>query len=218
LEVVSNLITLLRGHGKESRIAQTEFALLLIDRLEHPASDATNPSSPSDAACTNPATLVLTSKSIIRGTVTEAREEVVFRVDCPKVPPLTTMSGMPLGRRATLVPPQLLVQESVFRRHLAALPPACDDFLLSRTPPPAHILTLEKSKSRETGFTLRPNSENCRTEKRKRASDETLYVVKKIKPNPRDLFPLRIVGTVSTRSRPNEGTFNTNPFATRSFS
>jgi len=212
------LVTLLHRHGKESRLTQTEFALLLIDRLDHPVSDPTNPSGPSDTACANPATLVLTGKSIIRGTITEVREEVVFRAECPKVSPLTTMSGMPLGRRPTLVSPQLLAQGSVFRRHLTALPPDCDGFLLWRTPPPPHLLTLVKPQSRaETGFKLHPNSESCRTEKRKRASDETLYVVKKVKPNPcRDLFPQRIVE--QRVSRLNVGLNNTKPFATRSFS
>jgi len=219
LEVVNNLVKLLHGHGKESRLAQTEFALLLIDRLDHPASDFTNPSRPSDTACANPATVVLTHKSIIRGTITEAREDVVFHVECPKMSPLTTMNRVPLGRRPTLVSPQLLVQESVFRRHLTALPSICDNFLLWRTPPPAHLLTLEKPQSRaETGFTIRPNSENCRTEKRKRATDETIYVVKKVKPNPRDLVSTRIAGTASTSSPPNKGIVNTNPFATRRFS
>lgn len=217
-EVVNNLVTLLHGHGEKTRLAQPEFALLLIDCLDHPALDPTNPSSPSDTPCSNPATLVLTGESIIRGTVTEVREEILFRVECPKMSPLTTMSGMPLGRRPTLGSSQLLIQESVFRRHLTALPPACDGFLLWRTPPPAHLLTLVKSQSRaETGFKLHSGPENCRTEKRKRAIDETLYVVKKVKPNPlRDLFPPRIVG--QRASHPKEGISNTNPFATRSFS
>jgi hypothetical protein len=202
LEVVSNLVTLLHGHGKERRLAQSEFALLLVDRLDHPASDPTNTSSPSNTACANPATLVLTGESVIRGTVTEARGEAVFRVERPKMSPLTTMSGMPLGRRPTLLSPKLPAQEAGFRRHLTALPPACDDFLLWRTPPPPHLLAVKKPQSRaQTCFTLRLRPEICRTEKRKRASDETFYVVKKVKPNPRDLFPPRIVGTASTRSR-----------------
>ena len=218
LEVINNLATLLHGHGKEGRLAQTEFALLLIDCLDHPELDPTNPSSPSDTPCANPATLVLTGKSIIRGTVTEVREEVLFRVECPKMSPLTTLSGMPLGRRPTLVSPQLLIQGSAFRRHLTALPPACGGFLLWRTPPPAHLLTLVKPQSRAgTGFKLHSDPENSRTEKRKRAIDETLYVVKKVKPNPlRDLFPPRIVGQRASHLK--EGISNTNPFATRSFS
>lgn len=217
LQVLNNLVTLLHGHGKESRLAQAEFALLLIDCLDHSVSVPTNPSSPFNTACANPATLVLTDKSIIRGTVTEVREDAVFRVECPKISPLTTMSGMPLGRRPTLVPPQLLIQGSVFRRHLTALPPACHDFLLWRTPPSAH-LTLMKPQSRaETGFKLHPNSENYRTEKRKRGSDETHYVVKKVRTNKRhEIFPPRIVE--QRASRVNDGINNTNPFATRSFS
>ena len=213
LEVVSNLVTLLHGHGKDNR---TESALLIIDRLDHPEPDPTNPSSPFDTPCANPATLVLTDKAIIRGTATEAREEIVFRVEHPKMTPLTTLGGMPLGRRPTRVSPQLLAHESNFRRYLVAIPPPCNDFLLWRTPPPAHLLTLENPQFRaENDLTLCSNSENYRTEKRKRVSDETLYVVKKVKPNPRDIFPPRIMGTASTRSRPIS---NTNPFATRSFS
>ena len=217
LQVVNNLVALLRGRAEENRLAQAEFALLLIDCLDHSVSVPTNPSSPSDIACANPATLALMGESIIRGTVTEVRGEVEFRVERPKMSPLTTMSGMPLGRRPTPVPPQLLIPGSVFRRHLTALPPACNGFLLWRTPPPAH-LTLVKPQSRaETGFKLRPNSENCRTEKRKRASDETLYVVKKLKTNPRHvLFPPRVVE--QRTSRPNDNISNTNPFPTRSFS
>ena len=217
LQVVDNLVALLHGHGKESRLAQAEFALLLIDCLNHSVSVPTNTSSPSDTACANPATLVLTGESIIRGTVTEVREEVVFRAECPKMSPLTTMSGMPLGRRPTPVPPQLLIRGSVFRRHQTALPPACSGFLLWRTPPPAH-LTLVKPQSRaETGFKLRPNSENCRTEKRKRASDEAHYVVKKLKTNPRhDPFPPRVVE--QRASRLYDSISNANPFAARSFS
>ena len=217
LQVVNNLVGLLHGHGRENRLAQPEFALLLIDCLDHSVSVPTNPSSSPDTACANPATLVLTDKSIIRGTVTESREEVVFRVECPKISPLTTMSGMPLGRRPTFVPPLLLIQGSVFRRHLTALPPACHDFLLWRTPPPAH-LTLMKLQSRpEAGFKLCPNSENYRTEKRKRGSDETHYVVKKVKTNSRhEIFPPRIVE--QRASRLNDGINNANPFATRSFS
>ena len=219
MEVISNLATLLHGHGKETKFTQTEFALLLIDRLDHPASDLTKPSSPPDPPCANPATLVLTDKSIICGTVTEAREDIVFHVERATMTPLTTMSGMPLGRRPIHVSPQLLVQDPVFRRHLVALPPACNDFLLWRTPPPVHLLTVEQPQFRaETNSIPCPNSENCRTEKRKRASDEVICVVKKVKPNPRNLFLPGMVGTASTRSRPNEGIRNTNPFATRSFS
>ena len=77
---------------------------------------------------------------------------------------------------------------------------------------------LEKLQFRaENGFTSCPSSENYRTEKRKRVGDETVYIVKKVKPNPRDLFPPRMMGTASTRSRPSEGIGNTNPFTTRSF-
>lgn len=219
MEVVSNLVTLLHGHGKENQLAQTEFALLLIDRLDHPTSDPTNPCAPSGTPCANPATLVLTNKSIICGTVVEAQGDIVFSVECPKVSPLTTMSGMHLGRSPTLVSPQSPIQESLFRRHLVALPPACNAFLLWRTPPPARLLTLEKPQFKaETTSTLRSDSENCRTGKRKRATDETTYIVKKVKLNPRDLFPPRTVGTASTRSRPKEGISNINPFTAQSFS
>jgi hypothetical protein len=221
LKVLSNLVTLLRG--QENRLAQTEFALLLIDRLDHPTSDPTNPSGPLNInispVCADPATLVLTDESIIHGTVTDAREEIVFRTEYPKMSPLMTMSGMPLGRRRNLVSPRLLVQEPVFRRHLVALPPACNDFLLWRTPPLPDPLEFERPQRRaETGSTLRPNSENCHTEKRKRANDETIYVVKKVKPNPHDLFRPRMVGRVNTGSQSSDSIGNTNPFAPRSFS
>jgi len=100
LEVVSNLVTLLHGDGKENRLPQPESALLLIDRIDHPGPDPTNTSSPFDTPCANPATLVLTDKTVIRGTVTEAREDIVFRAERPKMTPLTTMGGTLLGRRS----------------------------------------------------------------------------------------------------------------------
>jgi hypothetical protein len=216
LEVVSNLVALLHGCRKETT-PEPEFAFLLINRLDHPESDPTNPSraGPFDTACADPATLVLTDKSVIHGTVTEAREDVAFRVERPKLLSLTTMSGMPLGRRLTRVWPRLPDQDLVFQRHLVALPPAGNDFLLRRIPPRAH-LTLEKKQFRaENGPTLRPNSEECRTEKRKRANDEILCIAKKVKPSPHDLFPLRMVGI---ESLPSGGISNTNPFAARRFS
>ena len=210
------MVTLLHGHGKEDQTTQTEFALLLVDRLDHPEPGPTDTSSPFDTPCANPTTLVLTDETMIRGTVTEAGENIIFRAERPKVAPLTTLSGMLLGRHPTRVSPQVLANESVSRRHLVALPPPCSDFLLWRTPPPARLLTLEKPRFKaENGFTLCPN---YRAEKRKRVNDETFCVIKKVKPKPHDIFPPRTMGTASTRSRSSEGIINSNPFSARSFS